>query len=119
MQTTENSKRNYLTKEAKIKILEDLKTSGMTISNLARKHGIHSVTLHKWKRDMGNKIETSSTDIQELLSEMENMKQENENLKKALADVAVEKQILKIANDVLKKINDQKSSTHQRSHQNN
>jgi len=103
MQDTEISKRNYFTKDAKLKILEDLKSNGMTITNLARKHGIHPVTVHKWKREMGKKVETTSTDIQELLSEIEKVKQENDNLKKALADVAVEKQILKIANDVLKK----------------
>lgn len=103
MQTIENSKRNYFTKEAKLKILQDLSTNDMTISTLARKHGIHPMTIYKWKRQMGTKKESSSPDIQELLAEIDRIKEENENLKKALADVAVEKQIFKVANDILKK----------------
>ena len=103
MQSTENSKRNYFNKAAKSKILEELRTSGMTVTNLARKHGIHPITVYKWKREMGKKIEKLPTNIQELLDENERVKCENENLKKALADVAVEKQILKVANDILKK----------------
>ena len=105
MQSTENSKRGYFTKEAKMTILEELKTSGMTISNLARKHGIHPVTVHKWKREMGTKkqVEDNSSDTKELLKEIEKIKQDNENLKKALADIAVENQVFKTANEILKK----------------
>lgn len=47
--------------------------------------------------------DSSEVDASEILAELEKMKSENNNLKKALADVSVEKQILKTANDILKK----------------
>jgi transposase-like protein len=47
MKTIENSKRHYFTKEAKLKILGDLRTNNMTISTLARKYGIHPMTIYK------------------------------------------------------------------------
>ena len=104
MQATEISKRKYFTKAQKRSILDELNSNGMTISVLARKHDIHPVTVHKWKREMGTiKKDESSIDISKLLEELEKSKQENENLKKALADVAVEKQILQTANEILKK----------------
>ncbi len=54
MQTTETTKRKYFTKDQKRKILDELRSHGMTISVLARKHDIHPVTVHKWKREMGS-----------------------------------------------------------------
>ena len=104
MQTTEKTKRKYFTKQEKRRILDELRSSGMTISNLARKHDIHPVTVHNWKREMGTKkSEEASVDTSELLAEIEKMKAENDNLKKALADVSVENQIFKTANEILKK----------------
>ena len=40
---------------------------------------------------------------QSVVSELEKSKQENEYLKKALGELAVEKQILKTANEIFKK----------------
>lgn len=105
MQTTEKTKRKYFTKEKKRRILDELKSHGMTISVLARKHDIHPVTVHKWKREMApskNKNE-ENPDINELLEEIERIKLENENLKKAVGEISVSNQILKTANEVLKK----------------
>lgn len=104
MQTTEKTKRKYFTKSQKKSILDELNSNGMTISLLARRHDIHPVTLHKWKREMGNNTkEENNVDLSELLAELEKLKGENSNLKKALADVVLDKQILQTANDVLKK----------------
>ena len=105
MQTTENTKRQYFTLAKKRKILDELKSSGMTISVLARRHEIHPVTIHKWRREMeSNKNNNDqNVDVSDLLSEIKKMKEENNNLKKALADVSVEAQIFKTANEILKK----------------
>ena len=105
MQTIEKTKRKYFTKAQKKSILDELNSHGMTISILARRHDIHPVTVHKWKREMGNNKtnDENNVDLSELLAELEKLKGENSNLKKALADVVLDKQILQTANDVLKK----------------
>ena len=78
MQTTEIPKRKYFTKAQKRSILDELNSNGMTISVLARKHDIHPVTVHKWKREMGTKKnDNSEIDISELLEELEKSKKEN------------------------------------------
>ena len=78
MQHTENSKRNYFTKNRKLKILNDLQSSDMTLTMFARKLGIHPVTLHKWKRDMSQKKTDEHLNDEEILSENEKLKKENE-----------------------------------------
>ena len=45
----------------------------------------------------------SAASFSGIVSELEKTKQENEHLKKALGELAVEKQILKTANEILKK----------------
>ena len=44
---------------------------------------------------------------QELLTDLEQTKKENESLKKAVGELAVEKQILQTANEILKKRHNQ------------
>jgi transposase-like protein len=102
MQAIEKTTRKHFTKDQKVRILNELNSGGMTIAGLARKHSIHPVTIHQWKRSMPTKPKTSE-DYQEVLSENEALKKENDNLKKALAEVAVDNQIIKAHNDVLKK----------------
>lgn len=103
MQTTETPKRKYFTKQQKLKILEELKTGDMTVTSLARQRGIHPITLYSWKRTMTQDKPENHPDYQELLKELEQTKKENDHLKKAVGELAVDKQILKVANDVLKK----------------
>ncbi len=105
MHNTENPKRPYYRREGKIRILNELSSGGMTISILARKHGIHPVTVHRWKREMNlsKKPNENDPNINEVLKEMEEVKQENENLKKALGDLSVQNQVFKTANEILKK----------------
>ena len=116
MQTTETPKRKYYTKQQKLKILEELKTGGMTVTSLARQRGIHPITLYSWKRTMTQDKPENQPDYQEILSENEKLKKELENYKKAIGELAVDKQILKVANDVLKKnIREQKSKLRKKS----
>ncbi len=103
MQTTETTRRAYRTKSQKIQLLNELQSGGMTISILARKHGIHPVTIHKWKRDMSQETKKDSVDVHEILEELEKLKEENNHLKKAVGNLAITNEILKTANDVLKK----------------
>lgn len=103
MQTIETTKRHYRTKSQKIELLNQLKSGGMTVSTLARMHGIHPVTIHKWKREMAQETKKDSIDVHELLAEFEKLKEENNHLKKAVGNMAVSNEILQTAVEVLKK----------------
>jgi len=103
MQTTETTRRTYRTKSQKIELLNELKSGGMTISTLARKHGIHPITIHKWKRQMSDESKKDLIDIHEILKELEKIKEENTHLKKAVGNMAISNEILQAAVDILKK----------------
>jgi transposase-like protein len=104
MQAIEIRKRKHFTKTQKLKILNELKSSDMTIAAMARRYEIHPVTLHQWKRSMSKPLEPKKDeDLKEVLSENEKLKCDIENLKKALGEMAVDNQILKTYNEVLKK----------------
>lgn len=96
-------KRRYFTKAQKISILNELNISGVSLSELARKYQISSVVLYKWRKKMDKEITAPLTNSQYIFSELEKTKQENEHLKKALAELVVEKQVLRTANEILKK----------------
>lgn len=103
MQTTVSTTRQYRTKSQKIQILNELDSGGMTISTLARKLGIHPVTIHKWKREMSQETKKEPIDVTEILLELEKLKQENNHLKKAVGNMAIDNEILKTIVEVLKK----------------
>lgn len=109
MQATVSTTRQYRTKSQKLQILNELDSGGMTISTLARKLGIQPVTIHKWKREMSQETKKESLNVTEILLELEKIKQENNLLKKAVGNMAIDNEILKAINEVLKKINDRKS----------
>ena len=52
MHTIKTINRHYRTRTQKFQLLNELESGDLTISNLARKHGIHPVTIHKWMREM-------------------------------------------------------------------
>lgn len=103
MQATETKRRTYRTKSQKLDLLNELKSGGMTISILARKHGIHPITIHKWKRQMSDETKKDSIDVHEILKELEKIKEENNHLKKAVGNMAISNEILQAAVDILKK----------------
>lgn len=103
MQATGTTTRQYRTKSQKLQILNELNSGGMTISNLARKLGIHPVTIHKWRREMSQETKKESIDVTEILLELEKSKQENNHLKKAVGNMAIDNEILKAIVEVLKK----------------
>ena len=111
MEVTEIRKRKSFTMKQRSDILNELRSSDMSITALARKHEIHPVTIHGWKRKMSKKLAKQVSqkpisydqDFKEVLSENQSLKDQLENLKKAFADVSIDNQILKTYNDVLKK----------------
>ena len=96
-------KRRYFTRAQKVSILNELSISGVSLSELARKYQVSSVVLYRWRKKMGNEITASFPKYQCIVSELEKTKQENDHLKKALGELVVERQILKKANEILKK----------------
>lgn len=70
--------------------------SGQSIGQFCQKHGISDQTYYRWKNEYGG----MATDQLKRLKELE---AENLRLKKAVADLALDKQILKEAIDHLGK----------------
>ena len=105
MQTIEIKRRQRFTKQERVNILDELSMSNLSITRFAQLKGLHPVTIHQWKRAMVSTRNQSQSneDHNEILAENESLKSELDNLKKALADMAVENQIQKAYNQVLKK----------------
>lgn len=89
-------------KEQKFNILSEHFEKGTPISELARLHGIHPITIYQWKRNMGEKPE-DKLDIQKLIEENNQLKKEKKHLTKAIGELALDNQILKDLNEFLKK----------------
>ena len=111
-------KRRYWTQVQKEAILRKYEQGEESLSDLARRHQIHPVQLYKWRRKMIEQKRAISAnvlpDVKELLEELKQTKEENEYLKKALGEMAMDKQILKAANEILKKSQNQARFTSQR-----
>ncbi len=96
--------RAYLTHSQKLMILKENRDDGVPISILARKHGIHPITIYQWKKKMDqDENELSIDKIKEILLENERLKKENKNLKVKVADLSIDTEILKDALDIVKK----------------
>lgn len=96
--------RTYLTNSQKLMILKENRDDGVPISILARKHGIHPITIYQWKKKMDqDENELSMDKIKEILFENERLKKENKNLKVKVADLSIDTEILKDALDIVKK----------------
>ncbi|MCY4524793.1 MAG: transposase [Halobacteriovoraceae bacterium] len=103
MESTQITGRKYFTRTQKMKILEELNNHGMTISDIARRHGIHPMTVYKWRRKMTVPKEHGNTNIEGIFTEIDRLKKENDYLKTAVGELTIDKQILQTANDILKK----------------
>ena len=71
--------RSRFTDQEKSSILEDHFDKGIPVPVLARKHGIHPITLYNWKRKM-SESGASEVDITAILKENERLQKENKNL---------------------------------------
>ena len=102
--------RRYFSKETKRQILSEHLEKGVSIAELARRHGIHAITLYNWKRQMRPDDDTDkgvsedlSQCLRDALNEIDRHKNEIRQLKKLVGDYAMDKSILEEANAILKK----------------
>ena len=102
----EKVKRRYFTKAQKVSILNEMSLSGLSVYR-SWLGSIKSALLFCINGGKKMDIDQERVELvpkyQSVVSELEKTKQENEYLKKALSELAVEKQILKTANEILKK----------------
>jgi len=79
---------------AKLRQAEADLAGGQTIGQICQKLGVSEQTYHRWKKDYGGMKADA-------LKRLKQLEQENTRLKKAVADLTLDKQILKEANDYL------------------
>ena len=103
MESTQAVKRKYFSQVKKQEILKELDKGGIHLSDLARKHDLHPMTIYKWRRDMNTFRDKTNFKIDEVFAENERLKRENEHLKRAVGELTLDKQILQTANDIFKK----------------
>ena len=103
MEEPSKLKRRYFTREQKAEIVRAF-CSGRSCSELAGQHRLHPALIYKWRKEMRHQ-ETSKKiiDHKELLSELEEKDQKIEYLQKALSDNVIKVEVLKKANEILKK----------------
>ena len=101
-----HSKRKYFTQEKRRLVIKEHFSTGISIPVLARKYGIHAITLYGWKRNMNQKKEQSETDpefIKKLIEENDRLKVENKNLMAKVGDFSIRIDILKDAVEIAQK----------------
>ena len=82
-------KRSRFSEEQIIAVLKE-QEAGMLTADVCRRHGISSATFYKWKSKYGG-LEVSDA------RRLRQLEQENARLKKAVAELTLEKLILKEA----------------------
>ncbi|WP_347357626.1 transposase [Bdellovibrio sp.] len=105
MEVTSN-RRKVFTQEKKRSIVNEHYSQGISIPVLARKYGVHAITLYSWKRQMNHKKDESPIDaeyIQKLIEENDKLKAENQNLKAKVGELAIKNDILKDGLEIVQK----------------
>jgi transposase-like protein len=105
MEATSN-KRKHFTQEKKRLIVKEHYSQGISIPVLARKYGVHAITLYSWKRQMNHKKDESPINaeyIQKLIEENDKLKAENQNLKAKVGDLTIKNDILKDGLEIVQK----------------
>jgi transposase-like protein len=101
-----SSRRKVFTQEKKHLIIKEHYSQGISIPVLARKYGVHAITLYNWKRQMNNKKNDSPITpeyIQKLIEENDKLKAENQNLKAKVGDLTIKNDILKDGLEIVQK----------------
>lgn len=101
-----SNRRKHFTQEKKEFIVKEHLSTGISVPVLARKYGIHAITLYGWKRSMKNKKDDTKVDlefIRKLIEENDRLKEENKNLLAKVGDFAVKNDILKDAVSIAQK----------------
>lgn len=105
MEATSN-RRKHFTQEKKQLIIKEHYSQGISIPVLARKYGVHAITLYSWKRQMNHKKDESPINaeyIQKLIEENDKLKAENQNLKAKVGELAIKNDILKDGLEIVQK----------------
>lgn len=100
------TKRKRFTQKKKSLIVKEHFSTGIAIPVLARKYGIHAITLYGWKRNMNTKKKPAEIDpevIEKLFEENERLKKENRNLLAKVGDLSIRNDILKDGLDFAQK----------------
>ena len=100
------SKRKHFTHVRKQLIVKEHFSTGISIPVLARKYGIHAITLYGWKRNMNQKKDQSEIDpefIRKLIDENDRLKEENKNLMAKVGDFSIRIDILNDAVEIAQK----------------
>jgi putative transposase len=79
--------------EEQIRLAVEQAAAGLPVDELCRKYGVSQQTIYRWRSKYGS---LSRTELQEL----RDLKKENDRLKRIVADLTLDKQILR---DVLSK----------------
>lgn len=101
IQQLRRSKRFSL--DQKREILSEHLDNGVPISIVARKKGLHPVTLYQWKRTLKKHDSEKDIDVEQLLEQIQELKNENKAVKAALAEEVLDKKACLDIIDVLKK----------------
>ena len=101
-----SSKRKHFTQEKRHLIVKEHFSTGISIPVLARKYGVHAITLYGWKRNMNQKKDQFEIDpefIKKLIEENDELKNENKNLKSKIGDLAIKNDILRDGMEIVQK----------------
>ena len=105
MEVTSN-RRKYFTQEKKELIVNEHYSTGISLPVLARKYGVHAMSLYNWKRQMKDKKDESAISpefIRKLIEENDRLNNENKNLKAKIGDLAIKNDILKDGMEIVQK----------------
>lgn len=101
-----SSRRKHFTQQKKEMIVQEHYSTGLSVPVLARKYGIHAITLYGWKRQMNHKKKQTEIDpefIQKLVEENDRLRDENKNLLSKVGDLSIRVDILKDAVEIAQK----------------
>lgn len=101
-----SSRRQFFSYEKKQSIIKEHYSEGISIPVLARKYGVHAITLYNWKRQMKHKKNEEPINpefIQNLIAENDRLKTENQTLKAKVGDLTIKNDILKDGLEIVQK----------------
>jgi transposase-like protein len=101
-----SSRRKVFTQEKKQLIIREHYSQGISIPVLARKYGVHAITLYSWKRQMNHKKKESPISpeyIKKIIEENDKLKAENQTLKAKVGDLTIKNDILKDGLEIVQK----------------